>query len=88
MKGGRLTLPRELRSAGNLKEGDLVEVTFVNGEYRLKPVITISADAARAELKAAFAKNRKAAKHMSEQEIEDMVEQAVQAVRSTTPLNE
>jgi len=82
LESGRVTLPRELRDEAHLKTGDFMEVTYRDGVFELKPVVTVSSDEARTQIKALLKKSRKAASNLSDKEIDDMVQEAIEATRA------
>lgn len=82
LESGRVTLPRELREEAHLKPGDFMEVTYKDGVFELKTIVTVSSDKARTQIKALLKKSRKASSKLSEQEIDDMVNEAIEATRS------
>jgi len=81
LRGGQLTLPAELRKAINLAEDDMLEAEIEDGMITLKPVVTLSPQEAKAQLKALFTQSRKAASSYSEEELEQLVSDSIEEVR-------
>lgn len=82
LRGGQVTLPQELRKEAQLQEGDLIEVCVEQGKITLKPVVTLTPDEDRQRLRALLAKSRKSASNMSEEDIANLVDEEVKAVRA------
>jgi AbrB family looped-hinge helix DNA binding protein len=73
-KSAEITLPREIRDALNLHEGDYLEAEVVEGGVLLRPVAATDREAAWREIRKAQATvhptRRQAAKSVEEQERE------------------
>ena len=84
LRGGQITIPAEFRRKLGLGPDDLLKLTLLEGELRIKPVhITETGEGSPwlKELYDLFAPVREEAKGLSEQEIDAAVDRALDAVR-------
>src|SRR5947209_8493414 len=85
LRSGQVTIPVEFRRQLGITEESLLQVTLDDGELRLRPVRTAEHGPGSPwlrELYALFAPVREHAAHLSEEEINDAIDQAVAAVRA------
>ena len=84
LRGGQITIPAEFRKRLGLGPDDLLKLTLVEGELRIKPVRVAETGEGSPWLKELydlFAPVREEAKDLSEQEIDTAIDQALSAVR-------
>jgi AbrB family looped-hinge helix DNA binding protein len=83
LRGGQITIPADLRREVGLTEDTLLQVTAEKGELRLRPVRVTEQHGSPwlRELYELFAPVREDAKHLSEEEINAAIDEAVAAVR-------
>src|SRR3990170_3070592 len=84
LRGGQITIPAEFRKRLGLGPDDLLKLTLVEGELRIKPVRVAETGEGSPWLKELydlFAPVREEAKDVSEQEIDAAIDQALAAVR-------
>ncbi len=82
LRGGQITMPKPLRKALEIKEGDLLEVEMENHKLVLKPKTLADKEQAWGRLKQIMDKVGKRHRKISEEEIEQDVLEAIKAVRS------
>ena len=78
---GQVTIPRKIREKLKLKKGDLVVFEETDAGVMVKPVLVVGKDDRRDELKAIVHSIREKFKDYSTEEIESLVNEAVQEVR-------
>lgn len=86
LRGGQLTIPAEFRRELGIDAGTLLQVTLDRGELRITPLRASPKGPRSAwlqELYEQFAPVRDEARTMSEGAINDAIDAAVKAVRST-----
>jgi AbrB family looped-hinge helix DNA binding protein len=83
LRGGQITIPADIRKELGLEEDSLLHVTAEKGELRIRPVRVTGQQGSPwvRELYELFAPVREDLKHLSEAEINDPIDKAVQAVR-------
>jgi AbrB family looped-hinge helix DNA binding protein len=82
LRGGQITMPKELRKVLEIKEGDILEVQMEKNKVVLKPKILMDKDQAWERLNQVMAKVGKRHRKTSEKEIESDVLEAIKTVRS------
>ena len=82
LRGGQITMPKELREVLEIKEGDILEVQMEKNKVVLKPKILMDKDQAWARLHQIMAKVGKRHGKISEKEVESDVLEAIKTVRS------
>jgi len=82
LRGGQITMPKELREVLEIKEGDILEVQMQKNKVVLKPKILIDKDQAWERLNQVMAKVGKRHRKTSEKEVESDVLDAIKTVRS------
>jgi len=82
LRGGQITMPKELRKVLEIKEGDILEVQMQKNKVVLKPKILIDKDQAWERLNQVMAKVGKRHRKTSEKEVESDVLEAIKTVRS------
>jgi AbrB family looped-hinge helix DNA binding protein len=82
LRGGQITMPKELREVLEIKEGDILEVEMEKNKVVLKPKVLVDKDQARARLQQVMAKVGKRHGKISEKEVERDVLDAIKMVRS------
>ena len=86
LRGGQITIPALFREEMGIDSETLLQISLAGGELRIKPVKV--ADRTNdglwyKKLYDHFSKVREEAKKYGEQEIDDAIDHAVQAVRSS-----
>lgn len=82
---GQMTLPAEIRAALSLKEGDLLEVSIEGGKVSLSPKIVVDRRTEafrRMEEIGGRVRERLAAEGKTEDDLEQMIEDAVREARA------
>jgi AbrB family looped-hinge helix DNA binding protein len=82
---GQMTLPAEIRTALSLKEGDLLEINIENGKVSLSPKMVVDRRAEafkRMEEIGDRVRERLAVEGKTEEDLEQMIENAVREVRA------
>jgi AbrB family looped-hinge helix DNA binding protein len=82
LRGGQITMPKELREVLEIKEGDILEVQMEKDRVILKPKVLVDKDQAREKLNKIMAKVGKRHGKISEKEVENDVSEAIKKVRS------
>ena len=82
LRGGQITMPKALRRALEIKEGDVLEVELENHKVVLKPKALADKEQAWARLKQIMDKVGKRHRKIPEEEVEKDVLEAIKAVRS------
>ena len=82
LRGGQITMPKELRKVLEIKEGDILEVQMEKNKVVLKPKILMDKDQALDRLNQVMAKVGKRHRKTSEKEVESDVLEAIKTVRS------
>jgi AbrB family looped-hinge helix DNA binding protein len=82
LRGGQITMPKELREVLEIKEGDILEVEMEKNKVVLKPKVLVDKDQARARLQQVMAKVGKRHGKISEKEVERDVLDAIKTIRS------
>jgi AbrB family looped-hinge helix DNA binding protein len=82
LRGGQITMPKELRKVLEIKEGDILEVQMEKNKVVLKPKILMDKDQAWDRLNQVMAKVGKRHRKTSEKEVESDVLEAIKTVRS------
>jgi len=82
LRGGQITMPKELRKVLEIKEGDILEVQMEKNRVVLKPKILMDKDQAWDRLNQVMAKVGKRHRKTSEKEVESDVLEAIKTVRS------
>jgi AbrB family looped-hinge helix DNA binding protein len=82
LRGGQITMPKELREVLEIKEGDILEVQMEKNKMVLKPKVLVDKDQAWARLQRVMAKVGKRHGKISEKEVEKDVLEAIKTIRS------
>ena len=82
LRGGQITMPKELRKVLEIKEGDILEVQMEKNKVVLKPKILMDKDQAWERLNQVMAKVGKRHRKTSEKEVDSDVLGAIKTVRS------
>ena len=82
LRGGQITMPKELRESLEIKEGDILEVEMENRKVVLKPKVLVDKDLAWARLDQVMKKVSSRHRKISEKEVEEDVLKAIKATRS------
>ena len=82
LRGGQITMPKQLREVLEIKEGDILEVQMEKNKVVLKPKILMDKDQAWDRLNQVMAKVGKRHRKTSEKEVESDVLEAIKTVRS------
>jgi len=82
LRGGQITMPKELRKVLEIKEGDILEVQIEKNKVVLKPKVLVDKEHVWKRLDKMMAKVGKRHDKIPEKEIESDVLEAIRAVRS------
>ena len=82
LRGGQITMPKELRKVLEIKEGDILEVQMEKNKVVLKPKVLVDKNQAWERLNQVMAKVGKRHGKSSEKEVESDVLDAIKTVRS------
>jgi len=82
LRGGQITMPKELREVLEIKEGDILEVQMEESKVILKPKVLVDKDQAWKRLHKIMTKVGKRHGKISEKEMESDVLEAIRTVRS------
>jgi antitoxin MazE len=82
LRGGQITMPKELRESLEIKEGDILEVEMENRKVVLKPKVLVDKDQAWARMNQITKKVSRRHRKISEKEAEEDVLEAIKATRS------
>jgi AbrB family looped-hinge helix DNA binding protein len=82
LRGGQITMPKELREVLEIKEGDILEVQMEKNKMVLKPKVLVDKDQAWARLQQVMAKVGKRHDKISEKEVDSDILEAIKTVRS------
>lgn len=84
LRSGQVTIPADFREKLGIDADTLLQISLMHGELRIKPVKTVDTVGGSPWLKEAyeaFADIRKHTEQYSEEEINKVIDQALQAVR-------
>ncbi len=82
LRGGQITMPKELRKVLEIKEGDILEVQMEKNKVVLKPKVLVDRNQAWGRLNQVMAKVGKRHGKISEKEVESDALDAIKTVRS------
>jgi len=82
LRGGQITMPKELREVLEIKEGDILEVQMEKNKVVLKPKVLVDKTQAWERLNQTMAKVGKRHGKISEKEVDSDVLEAIKTVRS------
>ncbi|MBM4341000.1 MAG: AbrB/MazE/SpoVT family DNA-binding domain-containing protein [Deltaproteobacteria bacterium] len=82
LRGGQITMPKEMREVLEIKEGDILEVQMEKDKVVLKPKILVDKSQAWEKLNQVMAKVGKRHRRIPEKEVETDVLEAIKTVRS------
>ena len=82
LRGGQITMPKELREVLEIKEGDILEVQMEKNKVVLKPKVLVDKNQAWERLNQVMAKVGKRRGKISEKEVESDALDAIKTVRS------
>ena len=80
LRGGQITMPKELREILEIKEGDILEVQMEKNKLVLKPKVLVDKNQAWERLNQVMAKVGKRHGKISEKEVESDVLNAIKTV--------
>jgi AbrB family looped-hinge helix DNA binding protein len=84
IRNGQITIPKELRDALGIAEGDLLEVMLGNGEMTIKPKTAVDKDLAKSRFFQMVEEIRESVKDADPQEMDAALAEAVQAARKAS----
>jgi len=84
IRNGQITLPKALRDALGIKEGDLLEVKLRNSEMTIKPKATIDKAMAGDKFFQMVDEIRASVRDVDPEELEATIAEAVQAAKKVT----
>jgi AbrB family looped-hinge helix DNA binding protein len=82
LRGGQITMPKELREVLEIKEGDILEVQMEKNKVVLKPKVLVDKNQAWRKLNQVMAKVGKRHGKISKKEVESDALDAIKTVRS------
>ena len=82
LRGGQITMPKELREVLEIKEGDILEVKMEKNKVILKPKVLVDKNQAWERLNQVMAKVGKRHGKISEKEVDSDALEAIKTVRS------
>jgi AbrB family looped-hinge helix DNA binding protein len=82
LRGGQITMPKELREVLEIEEGDILELQMEKNKVVLKPKILVDRNQAWGRLNKVMAKVGKRHGKISEKEVDSDVLEAVKTIRS------
>jgi len=84
IRNGQITIPKELRAALGIEEGDLLEVKLNKGGMTIKPKTAVDKDVAKGRFFQMVEQIRESVKDADPQEVEAALAEAVQAAKKAT----
>lgn len=81
IRHGQITIPKELREALGIEEGDLLEVELKKSQMIIKPKAVVDKELARRKFFPIVKKMRAGSKNASEQEVDQLIEKAIGETR-------
>jgi AbrB family looped-hinge helix DNA binding protein len=84
VRNGQITLPKELRTALGIQEGDLLEVKLMKSGMVIKPKVAVDKDVARDRFFQMVDELRESVKDVDPQELDDAIKEAVAAAKKVT----
>jgi AbrB family looped-hinge helix DNA binding protein len=82
LRGGQITMPKELRKSLEIKEGDFLEIEMEDKKVVLKPKVLVDRDQAWDGLNRVMRKVGSRHRNIPEKEVEEDAIEAIKAVRS------
>jgi len=82
LRGGQITVPKELREVLEIKEGDILEVQTEKNKVILRPKVLVDKNQAWERLNKIMAKVGKRHGKISEKEVDSDALEAIKTVRS------
>ncbi len=82
LRGGQITMPKELREVLEIKEGDILEVQMEENKLVLKPKVLVDKDQAWARLQQVMARVGKRHGKISGKEVDSDILEAIKTIRS------
>jgi AbrB family looped-hinge helix DNA binding protein len=84
IRNGQITIPKELRAALGIEEGDLLEVKLSKGGMTVKPKTPVDKDMAKGRFFQMVEEIRESVKDADPQEVEAALAEAVQAAKKAS----
>lgn len=81
IRHGQITIPKELRQALGIEEGDLLEVELKNSQMVIKPKAVVDREVAREQFFNLVDKMRSGLKDLDEEETDQLIAEAVKETR-------
>lgn len=82
LRGGQITMPKEMREVLEIKEGDILEMQMEKNRVVLKPKVLVDKNQAWERLHQTMGKVGKRHSKIPENEVESDVLEAIKTVRS------
>jgi AbrB family looped-hinge helix DNA binding protein len=82
LRGGQITMPKELRKMLEIREGDILELEMEKDKVVLKPKVLVDKDQAWNKLNRVMAKVGERHRKIPEKEVEKDVLEAIKKVRA------
>lgn len=84
IRNGQITIPKELRKALGIREGDLLEITLNNAELRVTPKTPVDKEVAQDEFFRLVEKMRRNVKDVDPAKLDAAIEEAVRTAKAGT----
>jgi AbrB family looped-hinge helix DNA binding protein len=84
IRNGQITLPKKLRTALGIREGDLLEVKLSKSGMVIKPKVPIDKDLAKDRFWQMVEEIRESVKDVDPEELDETIEEAVAAAKKVT----
>jgi AbrB family looped-hinge helix DNA binding protein len=85
IRHGQITLPKEVRVALGIEEGDLLEVKLTKNGMTVKPKIAVDKELAQEKLLRSIKKLQSKAKKVDQDELDAALQEATVAARQKDP---
>lgn len=84
IRNGQITIPKQLRTALNIEEGDLLEVELSKGGMTIKPKTAVDRDLAKGRFFQMVEEIRESIRDADPREVDAALAEAVQAAKKAT----
>ena len=84
IRNGQITIPKEIRRAFNIKDGDFLEIEKTSSGFLLKPKAVIDKDEATQKFLRQVSEIRRNAEKFDQEEVDEILSEAVQTAKLAT----